>query len=313
MCSRRRWCPGSTTCGLSRRLWPPASPDELHLLDVEAELVEAAQALVDAVGLVGPEDVLARQLRPQRLVAARHLGGRLDRIEARGQADLRRLEVEQLAGHVLLGDLQVVRALPGAQLRVQLARLGIDEVGRERAGVAPEERVRERAVAPEEAREVDAHEQLGERVEQAVAQIGDARPAEQAAIRQREVEVPRDQHGLGLVPVLGPALLVTTPTASTTGTTASASARSSRYSCRAIARRQRLERIERLAVAHEAHDVAVDAARHLDDALALPLGERLAPGQVEEVGVARAHEHLEARRLAHATLPLAAWESSRRR
>ena len=71
--------------------------DELDLLDVEAELVEAAQALVDAVGLVGPEHVLARQLGPQRLVAARHLGGRLDRIQARGQADLRRLEIEQLA------------------------------------------------------------------------------------------------------------------------------------------------------------------------------------------------------------------------
>ena len=85
---------------------------------------------------------------------------------------------------------------------MQLAGLGIDEIGRERAGVAAEERVRERAVAPEEAREMDPDEQLGERVEQAVAQIRHAGPAEQAAVRQREVEVPRDQHRLGLVPVL---------------------------------------------------------------------------------------------------------------
>ncbi len=79
------------------------------------------------------------------------------------------------------------------------------------------------------------------------------------------------------------------------------------------ARRQRLERVEPVAVADEAHDVAVDPARHLDDALALPFDERLAPRQVEEVGVPRAHEHLEARRLAHATLRFTAWESSCRR
>ena len=46
------------------------------------------------------------------------------------------------------------------EARVQLAGLGVDEVGRERAGVAAEERVRERAVAPEEAAEVEADEQL---------------------------------------------------------------------------------------------------------------------------------------------------------
>ena len=85
---------------------------------------------------------------------------------------------------------------------MEIARLGIDQIGRERAGIAPEERVGERAVAPEEAREVDAHEQLGERVEQAAAEVGDARPAEEQAVRQREVEVPRDQHGLRLLAVL---------------------------------------------------------------------------------------------------------------
>ncbi len=45
--------------------------DELDLLDVEAELVQPAQALVDPEPLVGRERLLARQLGPERLVAAR--------------------------------------------------------------------------------------------------------------------------------------------------------------------------------------------------------------------------------------------------
>ena len=126
--------------------------------------------------------------------------------------------------------------------------------------------------------------------------------------------MPRDQHRLGLASRPRPALLVTTPTASTTGTTRVVGQRAQQpVLVPREPRRQRLERVERLAVAHEAHDVAVDAARDLDEALALPLGERLAPGQIEEVRVARAHEHLEARGLAHAILCPAARESTRRR
>ena len=43
---------------------------ELDLLDVEAELVQAPQPLLDPVALVGSEDLLARELSPQRLVGA---------------------------------------------------------------------------------------------------------------------------------------------------------------------------------------------------------------------------------------------------
>ena len=54
-----------------------------------------------------------------------------------------------------------------------------------------------------------------------------------------------------------------------------------------------LERVDALVVGHEAHDVAGDAAGHPHDALGAPLGERLGPGQVEEVGVAGADRQLE--------------------
>ena len=79
---------------------------------------------------------------------------------------------------------------------MQLARLGVDEVRGERARVAPEERVRERAVAPEEAAEVQPDEQLGARVEEPPAQVGDAAAREEGAERERVVEVARDQRAL---------------------------------------------------------------------------------------------------------------------
>jgi len=67
-------------------------------------------------------------------------------------------------------------------------------------------------------------------------------------------------------------------------------------------RRQRFERVQALAVADEAHDMTVDAARDLHQAFVLPFVERLAPRQIQEVRVPGAHQHLEARGLAHATL-----------
>jgi hypothetical protein len=61
--------------------------------------------------------------------------------------------------------------------------------------------------------------------------------------------------------------------------------------------RQLLERVERrperAVVLDEAHDVAVDPAHDLDQALRLPLGQRLVPRQVEKVGMPRAGDQLE--------------------
>ncbi len=61
-------------------------------------------------------------------------------------------EVHQLAGDVDPGDVEVVLALAVGQPGVQLAGLGVDEVGREGAGVAAEQGVGQRHVAPPEAR-----------------------------------------------------------------------------------------------------------------------------------------------------------------
>ena len=180
---------------------------------------------------------------------------------------------------------------PGDSCGWSSPRLGVDEVGGKRARVPPEERVRERAVAPEEPGEVQAGEQVRERVEQLVAQVGHAGAgaAEEHPVGERELEVARDQHAVQAVraaaypadhldhghrflaepaeqPVLAPG----------------------------EALRELLQRVDAPVVLDEAHDVPADAAGHLDEALVLPLLERLRPRQVQEVGMARAGDELQA-------------------
>ena len=276
MCSRRRWCPGSTTCGLRRSVWPPASPTSCTSSTSKPRLVEAAQALVDAVAS-RPARTRPRASAPTtapRSGAAPRRRSRSDRGPRAG----RLCAASRSSSSPATFSSAICRscaALPVAQLRMEIARLGIDQVGRERAGIAPEERVGERAVAPEEAREVDAHEQLGERVEQAVAQVGTPGPLKS---RRYGSEKSRCR-------VISTA---SAPGGPRPGARDDADGLDHRHDLVGQlaqqpvlvprdARRQRLERVEHVAVADEAHDVAVDAARHLDDALALPLGERLAP------------------------------------
>ena len=90
--------------------------DELDLLDVEAELVQAAQPLVDPVARVVAERLLARQLVPERRrTRATSSAAVSSGVELALAAELR-LDVHQLAGDVLLGDQEVVPALPVGEL-----------------------------------------------------------------------------------------------------------------------------------------------------------------------------------------------------
>ncbi len=78
-------------------------------------------------------------------------------------------EVGEPEGDVLDEDLGVVFALAVGQPVVDLARLGVDEVGLDPVAVAAEQRVGERAVAPEDAVAVEIDEEERHRVEKAVA------------------------------------------------------------------------------------------------------------------------------------------------
>ena len=175
---------------------------------------------------------------------------------------------------------------------MQLARLGVDEVGGERARVAAEERVRERAVAPEEAAEVEADEQLRARVEQPPAQVGHAAAGEEGPERQRVVEVPRDQDRVEVAAALGDDADGLDDRHLVGGERAEQPVLAPGELDRQLLERVQL-RPERAVVLDEANDVAVDPAHDLDEALVLPLGERLVPGQVEEVRVAGARDQLQ--------------------
>ena len=179
---------------------------------------------------------------------------------------------------------------------MQLARLGVQHVRGQRAGVAAEEQVRERAVAPEEADEVQADEGLDERVEERVLRRRPDPPREHEPVRERELEVARDQDGLELLAARRVAV----------GDDAD------RLDHRHLLvlelgqqpilppsepRRQLLQREEGAAELDEADDVPVDPPRDLDEAIRRPLLERLLPRQLQQARVRRAGDEPEGRRL----------------
>ena len=140
--ARRR---GGRAAACSRR-----RRDELNLLDVEAERVQPrAVARRRENRSSGGERLLARQLAPEALVAPPRSLRRLVRIEVRRQPDLG-VDVEQLAD-----DVDV--AIRGRRRAARRRACGGSHLSRRRRGrrqgpgIASEERVRERAVAPEEA------------------------------------------------------------------------------------------------------------------------------------------------------------------
>ena len=262
---------------------------ERDLLDVEPELVEAVQPLVQPVALVGPERLVARQLVPERRVPGDDLLSGLVGIDVRRQPDLG-VDVEQLADDILLRDLEIVGPLAVRERSMQLAGLRVDEVRRERAGIAPEEGIRKRAVAPEEAAQMQACKQLGKRVQQVRAQVGDAAARKENAIRQRVVEMTRDQRRVEIVAARGD-----DPDGLDDRQTLPLQAPQQRPLAPGRALGELLDGVERAVVFEEADDVAADPTDQRDEALRLPVLERGAPGQVEEARVARARDQLEGR------------------
>ena len=109
------------------------------------------------------------ELVPQRGVAHADGFGRLDRIVERVRPALHRAEVGQAEADVLDQDVEVERALPVRQRGMDLARLGVDEIGLDLVTVPPEQGVRERAVAPEHAGPVEVDQQRRHGVEQPIA------------------------------------------------------------------------------------------------------------------------------------------------
>jgi hypothetical protein len=90
---------------------------DLHLRDVETEVVEPTYPALYVVVLARRIDRGAGQLFPQTVVAGADLGAERDRVDG-GVQRAGRLQVEQLAADVDPGQIEVVPALPLAQAPV---------------------------------------------------------------------------------------------------------------------------------------------------------------------------------------------------
>jgi len=152
-----------------------------QLLDVEPEVVDAAHPGVDPPPLGVVDALGAGELGPQGLVAAHQVVGDGHRVDV-GPDPSGGLEVEHPAHQVLVGEVEVVAPQSVADRGTPLGGLRVDEVGHQPAGVASEQDVRRRAVAPVHAGEVQAHQQHDRGVQQ---QVGRGRVAgDQVPVRQ---------------------------------------------------------------------------------------------------------------------------------
>ncbi len=111
---------------------------------------------------------------------------------------------------------------------------------------------------------MEPHEQFRERVEQPVLEVRDTSAGEENPVREREVEMAGDEHGVQLLPVGA------CPPAYDTDDLHDrkrGAAQVPEEPVLPLGRplRQLLERVEPAVVLHETNDVARDAALHLDD------------------------------------------------
>ena len=173
----------------------PIAGLELDLVDREAQVVEAADPGVDHEAVVGAQLDLGVELVPQRPVAGPDALGGGDRLVLLIGPLVVDGQVGQPEGDVLDQDLEVVGALAVGQRRVDLAGLGVDEVGLDLVAVAAEEGVGQRAVAPVDAAAMEVDQERRHRVEEPVAVgLGGGRQAhQQAPVLQRVGQVGRDQ------------------------------------------------------------------------------------------------------------------------
>ena len=137
----------------------------------------------------------SREFVPQALVAVLDGVHEPLRVQRRVQHSAG-LQIAELAEQVDAGDLLVVGALPGRQLVVEFAGLGVHEVGGELAGVAAEQDVGQRDVAPVETGEVQPGEQRHHGIQQPVDGVELHARVEQCAVGQREREVPGQEDGV---------------------------------------------------------------------------------------------------------------------
>ena len=195
-------CPASATLVRIRSWLPSGVLISSSSSASNPRSLSLAQALGDPMALLGrPQRLLSGQLLPQRLVPVLYFLAGLQRVDV-GRQQLARLQVHELTADPLDRELDVPVPLPVGQGGMLLAGLRVDQVGPERARVVAEQRVRQRAVTPEEPGQVQPHQQLHQRVEQPVGRLPDARAGEQRPVRGRVLEEPGHQDRVQVRPAV---------------------------------------------------------------------------------------------------------------
>ena len=197
--SRSRACPSSATSPVNRwssRAWnrrlatatrrrtasPPDVGSRLISSTAKPRSLSRRSRARDGMPVVGLELRFEMELVPQRGVARADRFGGLHGVVERVRPALHRPEVGQSEPDVLDEDVEIERALPVRQGGVDLARLGVHQIGLDLVAVPSEQGVRQRAVAPEHARAMEVDEQRRHRVQQPVAiRAGPQREAHQEA------------------------------------------------------------------------------------------------------------------------------------
>ncbi len=275
-----RVVPGVDDLGLDLDRGPVDVGRDVELADVEPQVVEAFDAGRDTPPLVGRERLGVRQGVPELVVPRDERVAHEDLVDVLVE-QLTRGEVHELADDVGPGEVHVVAALARAQLAVQVTRLRVDEVGREGLGVASEERVGQRHVAPVEADEVQAHEQHGEGVDEPGRGVRLECLAEERAVGQRELQVLGDEHGLEALAVRVRAAR-DDPHGHDARHVHAAELAQELVLAVGDGLADLLDRDDAPGHAHEAHDVAGDTAGKGCEHLVGPLLERDVPGEVEQ-------------------------------
>ena len=194
---RREWCPASTTLGWMRTCVPVSScPIESSPMSKPRSLRRSTRWLMRQRS-DWRERLGDGELRPQVAVRRRRCRRRPRPGRRPRRGGRRPARSSSSPAMFTRRDLEVVLALPVRQAAVvELAGLGIHQVGGEGAGIAAEQGVRQRHVAPEEADDVQPREQHGERVDEAGRGVGAQRLRVQRAVGERELEVAGDERGL---------------------------------------------------------------------------------------------------------------------
>ncbi len=105
-------------------------------------------------------------------------------------------QIHQFADDVRTGQIHIVFALAFGQVDLQITGFRIHQERGERVGVAQEQHVRQRHIAPVEAGQVQTHHQHGQGVDQSFGGVRTQIAREQRTVRQRELQMLGDQNGL---------------------------------------------------------------------------------------------------------------------